>query len=86
MGETGTMTGGQFKVLLERCGQIYNCSWAIGVVRHDMTGKSRPVLVFHDETNKAFAHAFSFASADELQELVNRLIEAGRAALEKNRS
>lgn len=74
----------KFKALLEKAGRIFVCSWAVGVVRDDQTGKSRPVVIFDDESGGTFTHAFSFDSMDAVADFLNRLSVSANVALKKN--
>ncbi len=84
MGKTGPLPTDKFKAIMEKAGTIYECSWAVGTVMDDSTGRARPVVVFHDEDGGRFAHAFSFGSIDMLRDFCDRLFAAGLMAAQRN--
>ena len=49
-----------FKSVLERAGEVVECSWSVGIIEKKDGGDAKAVAVFHDSTDNKFAHAFSF--------------------------
>ncbi len=84
MSQSEPMRGDEFKFLLERSKEVFECSWAVGVVRDESVGRSRPVLIFYDSSGGKFSHAFSFPAGSSINELCERLLKADQVSRENN--
>jgi len=67
-------TEDQFRDMLKIAGKVVQCSWFIGAIRHKTDQRWVPIIMFGDDDNKAFAHAFEVRGGGaEIAAFVSRL-------------
>jgi hypothetical protein len=61
---------------LTLAGKTISCAWTILTVHRKSTDDWSTILIFFDQDNWRFAHAFEIESAEELEVLAERLRRA----------
>lgn len=64
----------KFRNVLTKAGKSISCSWGVVSVRDRKTGEMETVLLFNDDDEGKFSHAFSFRSREEVAMLCANLM------------
>jgi hypothetical protein len=66
-----------FRKAITQAGHMIHCSWGVVGLRSRTTGEIVTALIFRDDDNGEFAHAFEFRSMEEITFLCRDLMIMG---------